>query len=272
VFLGDLYQNNSSNSQIRRYPEGVKAFNDYLRASLAANKPYNQIATDLITATGNDSYTQGTLNFLAGGVVTGGPIQDDFDQQTANIATVFLGLGHVNCLLCHNGRGHLDTLTLWGSQQTRYSAWQLSSYVSHTQPNRINVPGSTGGTPYYWSVQDNTNAARTDYPLNTLTGNRPARSPQGTTKNVAPMYFFNGDTPKTGESYRAALARSVTGDIQFARAAVNYFWAYFFGVGWWIRRISSTHAARSRSSAAGPMDAAALESAAAQLAGAGVRR
>ena len=45
------------------------------------------------------------------------------------------------------------------------------------------------------------------------------------------MYFFNGDTPKPGENYRAALARSMTGDFQFARAAVNYFWDYFFGVG-----------------------------------------
>src|SRR6266481_488855 len=36
MFLGDLYQNNSQNSQIRRYPAGVKAFNDYIRASLKA--------------------------------------------------------------------------------------------------------------------------------------------------------------------------------------------------------------------------------------------
>ena len=231
MWLGDLYQNNSQNSQIRRYPSGVKAFNDYLRASLAANKPYNQIAADLITANGTDSYTQGTLNLLVGGVVTGGPIQDIFDQQTANLATMFLGLGHVNCLLCHNGRGHLDTLSLWGGQQTRYSAWELASYLSHTQARRTPVTGASGGAPYYWSVADNTPGARTDYPLNTTTGNRPARQPAGTTKNVAPVYFFNGDTPKAGENYRAALARSMTGDFQFARAAVNYFWAYFFGVG-----------------------------------------
>src|SRR5581483_11130456 len=48
---------------------------------------------------------------------------------------------------------------------------------------------------------------------------------------VPPQYIFNGDTPKAGESYRAALARNVTGDFQFARAAVNYLWAQFFGRG-----------------------------------------
>ena len=71
--------------------------------------------------------------------MTGGPIQDDFDQQTANIATMFLGISHVNCLLCHNGRGHLDALSLWGSQTTRYQAWQLASYLSHTQPKNVPV-------------------------------------------------------------------------------------------------------------------------------------
>jgi len=231
MWFGDLYQNNSQNSQIRRYPAGVKAFNDYIRAALAANKPYDQWATDLITATGTNSYQQGTLNLIAGGVVTGGPIQDDFDQQTANIADMFLGLSHVNCLLCHNGRGHLDSLSLWGSQTTRYQAWQLASYLSHTQASRTPAAGATGGNPYYWGVRDNTPAAKTDYPLNTTTGNRPARQPAGTETNVAPLYIFTNDSPAKGENYRAGLARALTADPQFARATVNYLWAYFFGVG-----------------------------------------
>ena len=231
MWFGDLYQNNSQNSQIRRYPDGVKAFNDYIRAALAANKPYDQWATDLITATGTNSYQQGTLNLIAGGVVTGGPIQDDFDQQTANIADMFLGLSHVNCLLCHNGRGHLDSLSLWGSQTTRYQAWQLASYLSHTQASRTPVAGAAGGNPYYWGVRDNTPAAKTDYPLNTTTGNRPARQPVGTEANVAPLYIFTNDSPAKGENYRAALARGLIADPQFARATVNYMWAYFFGVG-----------------------------------------
>ena len=231
MFLGDLYQNNSQNSQIRRYPEGVKAFNDYIRASLKAAKPYDQMAREMISATGSNSYQQGELNLVVGGVVTGGPIQDDFDQQTANIATMFLGMSHVNCLLCHNGRGHLDALSLWGSQTTRYQAWQLASYLSHTQPKNTPVDPAAGNQPYYWNVLDNTPAAKTDYPLNTTTGNRPARQPVGTEKNVPPTYIFSGDTPRAGESYRAALARALTADPQFARATVNYLWAFFFGVG-----------------------------------------
>ena len=231
MFFGDLYQNNSQNSQIRRFTDGVKAFNDYVRAALAANEPYDQMARDLITATGTNSYQQGTLNLLAGGVVTGGPIQDIFDQQTANIFDMFMGIAHVNCLLCHNGHGHLDALSLWGSQTTRYQAWQLSSYLSHTETSRTAAPGAVNGLPYYWNVADNTKVAHVDYPLNTTTGNRPPRQPSGTQTTVPPQYFFTGDTPQAGESYRQALARDITSDFQFARATVNRFWAYFFGVG-----------------------------------------
>ena len=72
-----------------------------------------------------------------------------------------------------------------------------------------------------------------DYRLNTTTGNRPARQPAafGGRTNVAPVYLFSGRGPAAGENYRVALAREVTSDFQFARAAVNYLWKEFFGIG-----------------------------------------
>jgi hypothetical protein len=48
---------------------------------------------------------------------------------------------------------------------------------------------------------------------------------------VPPQYIFTGESPKAGDDYRQSLARSVTNDIQFARATVNYMWAQFFGRG-----------------------------------------
>ena len=229
MFYGDLFQNNSANTQIRRYGEGVQAFYAYIKASLAADKPYDQIARELIAAQGANSYTTGEINWMAGGVVTGGPVQDVWDQQTANIATTFLGISHVNCLLCHNGKGHLDTLSLWASQTTRYQAWGLASFVSHTQTANTRVNAATV-VPYYWSVTDNTKY-KTDYPLNTTTGNRPARQPVGTVSAVPPAYLFGGQTPAAGQNYRVALGQFVTSDFQFARAAVNYVWEQFFEVG-----------------------------------------
>src|ERR1035441_9096581 len=90
------------------------------------------MAKELIGAQGanNADQTQGNLNFLILNNQGGGPVQDVYDAQTAGIAEAFLGMAHVNCLLCHNGRGHLDTLSLWAGQTTRYQARQLSSFIN----------------------------------------------------------------------------------------------------------------------------------------------
>jgi len=237
MYYGDLLQNTVTkpSSGLNRFAQGRNAFYQWIHDSISNHKPYNQMASELITATADNSYQDGTINWLVGGVVTGGPNQDIMDQMTANVADIFLGMAHVNCLLCHNGRGHLDSLSLWGSQTTRYAAWELASFLSHTQAAR--TPVMTGSNNYYWSLLDNTKGFTADYTLNTTTGNRPARvAPTGCRAPqpcyyVAPQYIFNGNTPMPNESHRAALARNVTNDFQFARAAVNYMWAQFFGRG-----------------------------------------
>jgi hypothetical protein len=147
------------------------------------------------------------------------------------MADTFLGVYHVNCLLCHSGRGHLDSVNLWGSQQTRSNAWGLSSFMSRTYPSRTQYDPNNPNV-YYWAAQDNTTHIKTDYALNTTTGNRPARAPLGTMTTVPPLYMFDGQsTANKGEDYRVALARIVTSDFQFARASVNFVWAHFFGMG-----------------------------------------
>jgi hypothetical protein len=155
-------------------------------------------------------------------VVTGGPIQDNFDQQIANTATTFLGLSNLNCLLCHDGRGHLDSINLWGYYTSRKQAWGMASFMSRTSTTRLSGQASE------WKMQDTISK---DYQLNTQTGNRPPRGATNSTATAAPVYILSGATPKSGEDYRAALARMITSDFQFARATVNYVWEYFFNLG-----------------------------------------
>ncbi|HEY1342602.1 MAG TPA: DUF1549 domain-containing protein [Bryobacteraceae bacterium] len=239
MYFGDLYQNTDRkpSTGLQRFPQGRNAFYQWIHDSLAANKPYNQMATALITAAGGNSWDDGTLDYPLNGFISGGPNQDIADQMTSFVFDTFMGMTHVNCVLCHNGRGHLDQLSLWGSQTTRYEAWQLASYLSHTQLARVPAGDPSNPNAYYWSVQDNTRNFTLDYTLNTTTGNRPARTAPAGCKSgqpcfyVPPEYIFNGDKPRAGENYRVALARDITGDFQFARATVNYMWAQFFGRG-----------------------------------------
>ena len=228
MFFSDLYENTQNNNQVNRFAEGRNAFYAYLRDSLTANKPYNTMASELISGAGPNTYEDGKLGFALGGFVTGGPRtgQDIFDQLAANTAEKFLGIAHENCVLCHDGRGHLDPLSLWGRKETRLKAWQLAAFFSRTNHRRVAI--NPPANPYYYAIEDNT-TFRTDYPLNTTTGNRPARQPLGSIRNVAPEYpFANGGKPNPGENYRVGLARFVTADIQFSRAIVNYIWKQFF--------------------------------------------
>ena len=233
MYFGDRFKNAQTlpSSGIQRMPEGRDAFYNWIKNNVVTNKPFDQVARELIASQGTNSWEneQAPINWMVGGRVNG-PAQDIYDSQTVNVATTFLGLSHTNCLLCHNGRGHLTALSYWGAQTTRYQAWQLAAFVAKTsevitRPDPMNAPNR-----YYWSVTDNPKAG--DYALNTTTGNRPSRLPSSPSeKTVAPVYFFNGNAPKSGENYRVALAREITSDPLFATAAVNYMWKEFFGRG-----------------------------------------
>ncbi len=233
MFFGDLYKNAqtwpSTGTSIAA--QGRDAFNTYIRNALTNGTPYNQVASALIGSQGTNNFTQGELNWIINGRVTGTgiPIQDTWDQETANVADTFLGISHLNCLLCHNGRGHLDSLSLWGANTTRLQAWGMSAFLAHTNlQDPLSDPSNTSSARL-WYVNDA--AYKTNYALNTTTGNRPPRQPIGSTSTIAPNYIFTGQTPNSGEGYRQALARLVTGDTQFARATVNYVWAAFFTMG-----------------------------------------
>jgi hypothetical protein len=238
MFFGDLFQNTTvkTSTGTNRQSSGRNAFYRWIKDSIANGKPYNQMATELISVSSGSTFTDGTANYLVGAFVTMGPSQDVMDQMTANTFDTFLGLTHVNCVLCHNGRGHLDDINLWGVTATRYQAWQLSSYMSHTQAAQVRYDPNNNNN-YYWSLLNNNKGYTLDYTLNTLTGNRPARQPATGCKGgqpcnyVPPQYIFQGNSPNPGEDYRTSLAKNITGDFQFARAAVNYLWAYFFGRG-----------------------------------------
>lgn len=222
-WLGDLLKNNTRSTQVVRYNEGRDALNRFLRASLEENKPYNQFVAELIIASG-DSFEKGEVNFPVGGIMSMGPVQDTYDKQWVQVATTFLGLKNFDCLLCHNGAGHLNAVNLWASQVTRAQAWGLAAFFSRTRITRYRRETNNS-----YVVDDLRTGA---YNLNTNSGNRPVRQPSdGQSRTVAPRYLFSGRQASNSDNYREMLASEVTSDSQFARATVNYIWAHFFGVG-----------------------------------------
>ena len=260
MFFGDLYRNTLVTAQVNRYVDGRDAFHLFILESLQQSKPYDQMVREILAASGAADgrtypaeYTtyeqfqqiandyQGNpvkptaASYIVGGLTTGGPIQDTYDALASVTAREFLGISHMDCILCHDGRGHLDSLSVWGADAKRAEGWGLASFFSKTiltRPRRLPTApeGQPPLRPRYWIVADNPRGA---YRLNTTTGNRPARQANSDSdaEVVDPVYPFGGGKPSPGESYAQALGRLLTADEQFARATVNYIWRQFFGRG-----------------------------------------
>ena len=225
MFFGDLFKLNGRASNVNRFTQGRDAFYLYLKESIAGNKPYDTMVKEMITATG-DNHAVGAANFPVGGIIPMGPAQDTYDGQAAQVAAMFLGIQVVDCLLCHDGAGHLEDVSLWGYRQTRHDMWGLSAFFAQTRIRRERI--SDQPRLIRFDVSDNS-GQRFRYSLNTTEGNRSARLPVNGISVVAPKYPFT--LPSTdigqveeGEVRRVALAEYVTDDIQFARAIVNYVW------------------------------------------------
>ncbi|MFN0107878.1 MAG: DUF1549 domain-containing protein [Blastocatellia bacterium] len=219
MFFGDLYRNNSRSVNVQRYTGGRDAFYNYIKDAVSKNKPYNQMATEMIANDG-DNFVVGQVNFIVGGIVPMGPAQDTADGTAVEVSRAFLGINATDCLLCHDGAGHLDQVNLWGAAKTRADSWGLAAFFSRTRRQRTVI--SQQPNYFKYTVSENPTG---EYQLNTTTGNRQTREPINGQSTVAPKYFLgNGGGVNAGENRRQAAARLVTADKQFARAAVNYIW------------------------------------------------
>lgn len=89
---GDLLRIKSE-YPVRVWPKGVAAYYRWVRESVAANKPYNQFAKELLTATGSD-FRDGPANFFRAM-----PSKDP--QTIAETASLIFMGARLGCARCH---------------------------------------------------------------------------------------------------------------------------------------------------------------------------
>jgi Protein of unknown function (DUF1553)/Protein of unknown function (DUF1549) len=234
LFYGNMFQVTSNYYQFISV-QSRNRFSQYLREFVANDRSWVQVANEMITAAG-DSYLSGPSNYIVRGMQQNEPIQDTWDTLTDNTTVAFLGYKTI-CISCHNGRGHLEQINLFLAPHTRIDFWGMSAFFSRT--NLDEVPVDTNGRQLRTIVTDRSTGGYTTWVDPNNPGPRPAR----TGGPYSPVYMANG-TPSQTDQYRADLAKLITGDRQFARAAVNYLWAAMFTTGivdppgqWDIKRI-----------------------------------
>ncbi len=233
MWLGDLVENNVTSVNATRQILGRDAFYKFLWGAVLNQNSMQDTVIRILTAAGNNFDEPTAAGYIINGNAPGGPIQDTYDMMLYKSAKAFLGLGHYDCLLCHNGRGHLDALSLWGYYTTRTDAEHVSAFFSRTTFKGYTFPA---GTPlaaqqqdfYYQSqvVSDNTTGS---YTLPTTFGNRPNRPLLGTSKVMDPVYR-DGSKPTTS-SWRAEYAGKLVNDPLFAINFVNRVWKEMFNLG-----------------------------------------
>lgn len=227
MWWGDLLENCAFPGLFDRREDGRNAYYAYIKNFVQNDSSLRDVVQELVSATGNhyDAST-GATNFAITAKTNMGPAQDTYDNGMVKAATYFLGMSQLDCLLCHNGRGHLDEVNLWGSRRTRLEAQKMAAFFSRLNMPSRNVPS----TSFYYFSYDISDRTTGTYDLNTTTGNRPARTAIGALRNLTPEYIGTGATPKDG-NWRAALGEMLYKDPMFATNFVNRFWRELFGMG-----------------------------------------
>ncbi len=196
----------------------------YLRTCLLENKPYDEMAYELITATGGtqpgDEDFNGATNFLA--MKVGGKAV----QATAHTARLFLGI-RVECTQCHN-----HPFNTW--KQNRF--WELNAFFRQARALRSyegrdiasvrlidqDFPGE-GGDPAEADIYYELRNGRVAVAFPTFVDGTSLTDILGT---------GSGNSGYVRDvNRRRELARLMVKSHALERSLVNFMWSYFFGFG-----------------------------------------
>lgn len=187
---GDLLMANRKDLQER----GVWAFRNWIRESVATNKPYDEFVRELLTSSGN-SIENPAANYYR--------IGRDPEIVMENMTQVFLGT-RFNCNKCHD-----HPFERWTQRQY----YELAGYLSGVGFAKSERPDAE----YVFAL---------DKP-------KPVIFPQ-LNQPVAPKFpFEHGGEVSGEEDVRVALAEWLTApeNSYFARSLTNRYWSYFLGKG-----------------------------------------
>ncbi len=188
--------------------EGASAFRDWIRSSVASNKPYNQFVHEIVNASGSNKENPAASYYK---------ILRNPEDTVENTTHLFLGV-RFNCNKCHD-----HPFERWTQDQY----YQTAAYFTQVTLSKDEASGgkTIGGTavegakPLYEIVADSGKAEMKH---------------QRTQQNVAPKLPFDAEySVPDGSSRRAVFAAWLTSSKNpyFAKSFVNRMWGYMLGKG-----------------------------------------
>lgn len=204
----------------RRPAKHVKAaeWQEYLRASFAANKPYDQLVRELLSADGSDPKTRAAARFFL-------DREGEPHQITKDMSRLWLGM-NLHCAQCHD-----HPLVESYKQDFYYGlfAFVSRSYLFKDKKGTILAEKGEGNTTFTSVFMPK--VVKSTGPR--LPGGAEVKEPKFAKgqEYVAPVKKGQRGIPKF--SRRAQLAGAVIApeNRRFARSAVNRLWAQYLGRG-----------------------------------------
>ncbi len=182
------------NKRRRYYARGNYVFHDWIRRSLDANKPYDQFAREIVTASGEMGRNPPVAWYREA---------SDATQQVEDTAQVFLGI-RLQCARCHH-----HPLEKW-SQRDYYG---FAAFFSRVSRKKGSQPGEE--TIFHERGTAVATDPKTRQPLapTPLGGSALELSPDQDPREVLADWMTSRDNPF------------------FARMVANRYWKHFFGRG-----------------------------------------
>jgi hypothetical protein len=206
--LGDLFQNRKERDHDVRGTKGARAFHEWLRAQVAANRPWDELARAVLTATGKSTDYPAVGYFI---VTVGEHGESERSEVVASAAQAFLGT-RIGCAQCHNHPLERHTQDDYYHFSAFFSRIKLQRQDPRQGPTSliVSTPDPNQNKNPVGVVQPRTGAFLKPQPLD--------RSPV----DIAP-----------GEDPRVKLAAWMTDakNEVFSGAIVNRLWRHFLGVG-----------------------------------------
>lgn len=211
---------------------GQHLFHFWMKQNLRADRPYDQVACDIISASAKSNHVVAASNVMAREHIQGAPQPKDgddlgmvhqldtHDELAIHYAKIFMGL-NLSCISCHDGQGHLEEVNAWLSTKSRTEFFQLAAFLGRSrylmyfengQPQSGEFLLDDGSPGYDTEGESMVRVARLGGPAN-------------------PVFLLSGEEPQPGEEPREALGRMLTAHPQFALGTVNRFWAKLMGFG-----------------------------------------
>jgi hypothetical protein len=218
-WYGDLFRNCAN----RIGKPATRNFDQWFRQCLKEDRPYDQVVTQMITASAPNSVWMpdaAPSAFLARWHVPADNMYSDRYEDTADevivqSARIFLGINY-QCISCHGGKGFLEKVNHDLVGKKRSDFWMMSAFFGGMRiravPFQDRFTITEDGTGYDTYADSSVRMPRKG-------------------AEIKPTFMLSGETADVRRPLRPQFARMLTGNPQFAKATVNLIWKQFFGLG-----------------------------------------